>query len=151
MTDYPAKFRMPLYAPLPIELAGGVSRVKFDSGDHRQRRFRFGLPRVYQATFTMLRADFDAWSLWVNENAYDWFYMPLDDCSLMLVRFITDLDVQLISPDMLSVTVSIEAGNSVKTEASITWILAHIPSAPSAEWVIAGTPPIPAADYVIPR
>lgn len=148
MSSYPNNFRMMDHAPLPIDMDAGLTRVKFDSGAHRQRRRQDGLPRMYSAVFTMQRSDFPAWKDWVNANAYDWFTMPLKNCAPAQVRFTTNLSLQFVSFERVKVSVSIEMDRRSVTPLPPVSDLWYVATTTTPDWVIAGGPPNPSPDMI---
>ena len=163
---YPENFPLPLWAAYNYNVDMQVIRTPFDIGYQRQRRTHKLMPHIFSVTFRMKEIELGAWQDWVNDNAYNWFDMPVNDmysssegkvCTVQTVRFIGDLAIRMRHAKYFDVTTQMElapktysdaVGAIIKTE---DWIIAKDPADPSTpDWYVARTPANPATDMVNP-
>jgi hypothetical protein len=83
-------------------------RIPMESGWKRQRKQWPQFGRAINLTWVMTTDEFDNWSAWVEANAYDWFYIYLDDYGSgkvpELVRLSTDVSFRYDSYDVVTAT-----------------------------------------------
>lgn len=155
----------PSYLPEPIadawseDVNARLKRMSMDAGNYKQRRLSWTQPEGFQFTFAVPFDSFRNWVAWVNNNAYDWFDMPIlsaqstatEICLTREVRFISDPVVTQGNGDFVYITVRAEArGMGINQEISDRgWIIAGKPSDPSTDWIIAGTPSNPSEPDII--
>ena len=160
--QYPQSFRLPdVEYSAAVDM--GVLRTPFDSGASRQRRRYTWMPTQISVRFVMHYQRKALWLQWWNQNAYDWFEMAVPDmtvkhatdrCEPLLVRCITDLQINPVGRDHVEITTVIElhpawnAAMAGQGPNQICWIIAGTPPAPAADTVTAGTPAAPAVDTV---
>lgn len=75
--DYPTNFPCPTwrYGETNSKFMG---RTQFECGWARQRHTWPDDRTTYQLSFKMDTTMFHDWSVWMNQNGYDWFNMELD-------------------------------------------------------------------------
>jgi hypothetical protein len=114
-------FPLPDRAPYSIAVDMGLIRSAMAAGNVRQRRQYANMPQLFSLTFHLHTAELWVWQTWVNETAYNWFYLPLASMyaaagpgfpggmiSYHIARFTSDLAVTLEGHDWYSVTVAAE-------------------------------------------
>src|SRR6516225_2469354 len=106
---YLEDFPLPDQSPYSIAVDMGIVRSPMSGGNVRQRRLYANMPQAFALAFHMHTAELALWQDWVNETAYDWFYLPLssmysagrDDfsppglVSYHVARFISDLAIAM--------------------------------------------------------
>lgn len=161
MAVYPDDFPLPQRDSYGYTVDAGLISTPMESGGPRQRRKYGSMPHYFSLEFIVPRADLDSWQQWVNQNAYDWFEIPLVNmitigdplCSnYCFARFISDLSLSVLTRDFFSVTVQAELqpGQVNDNPARTDWIIGRTPDDPSPDWVIGGTPASPSPDWTIP-
>jgi hypothetical protein len=118
---YLDNFPLPDQAPYSIAVDMGIVRSPMAAGNVRQRRLYDNMPQLFSLQFHMHTAELWVWQTWVNETAYNWFYLPLASMyagdgqglpggmlSYHIARFTSDLAVTLEGYDWYSVTVAAE-------------------------------------------
>jgi len=99
----------------------GILRTPMEGGYSRQRRLYDVMPHVWAIEFEVKVAQLYDWQNWINQYAYDFFKMPLiswlssqagTKTSLHVVRFISNLEVELVIDTTVTVRVSVEASPS---------------------------------------
>ena len=117
MESYPKDFPAPMVSNYAIHVDMGLLRSAIKTGKPRQRRKYRHMPQTFKVAFAMNIQDLDSWQIWVNGYAYDWFKMPLTSyendptktCAPHTVRFISDLEINPLSPEAVAVAVVIES------------------------------------------
>lgn len=161
MNRYPQSYRLP-DASYAMSMDTGVVRTPFETGHHRQRRRYKTLPTVVSVTFDIANSQKHSWLMWWNNNAFDWFEMPLptlfedldhgENCKISIVRAISELEIRPNGPNHVRINALIEISpaNSaaVATALDCFWIIGGAPGAPAADTITAGAPGAPAADII---
>jgi len=158
---YPTGFPLPLIEKYGIEVDMGLSRTMMDSGSTRQRRNYRSMPTYFSFDFALPIKELHDWQVWVDANAYDWFVMDITSrasvhlpCVPHQVRFISELEINVINEEIFSVSVKAElipeAEAFVYVEQTGDWILSGIPAIPSTpDWIIGKTPIDHSINWVI--
>lgn len=164
MTDYPSTLPAPQIAEYAIETAMPISAVTFERGNKRQRRGAKRDRQVFTLSFIFSTAQLTVWQLWANQYGYNWHSMDLEsaysglslDESILIphtVRYISDIALQLVAPDVFRVSVTAEMDVSTIPEGALpssgNWYVAGTPASPATNTITAGTPASPAADSII--
>lgn len=161
MATYPPGYPLPQRDPYAYSVDMGVYRTAMESGAPRQRRRYATQPHYFNLEFIVPVADIDTWQQWINQNAYEFFYLPLVNhitigstmCgNFCLARFTSDLAISVLTKDFLRVTVAAELqpGQNNTNPTRTDWIIGGTPAAPSLDWVIGGTPSSPSPDWTVP-
>ena len=159
MNKYPSSFRLP-DASYSMTMDTGLLRTPFENGHHRQRRRYRTLPTVLSVSFDVKNSQKHSWLLWMQNNGFDWFEIPLptlfeqlatdEHCKPSIVRLISDLDIQPNGGDYVRISCMMEmipnAANSMMKPLDCMWIIAGTPAAPSADTITGGTPASRASD-----
>lgn len=118
MESYPVSFPSPQASPYAWSVDMGVLRTPMDGGNSRQRRLYDVMPHTWTLEFVVPMAALYDWQNWVNQFAYDYFQMPLvswlaskagGQTSTHVVRFISNLEFDLLAVDVAHVRVQAEA------------------------------------------
>lgn len=142
---YPAGLPCVQILPYAYDVNMGVLRTPMDGGYSRQRRLHNVMPHDFKLEFVMAIADLYAWQTWVNQFAYDYFYLPLESmhsslagkvAAPTLVRFTTNLSFENVVYGWIRVRVGAEL--SPIAPATVT-----PPPDTSGDWIIAGRPATP--------
>jgi len=162
---YPSSFPVPDRQPYAYAVDMAVVRSDFSAGNARQRRAFRNMPHAFALSFHMRIEELFFWQNWVNANAFDWFHCPVstmyaggppeaENLRHEILRFTSDLNVQMDGWNWVSVTVAAELSGDAF--ATLTpwgaggWIIGGTPGDPSIDWIIGGTPGAPSPDWVIP-
>jgi hypothetical protein len=148
MVAYPGALPLPVVQPYAIVAQTGLSAVKFEHGNNRQRRGSRRARQVFSLSFTLTVAQLGQWVSWANGSGYDWELMSLAGpyssgvVTPHLVRLIGSPEVQMLTPSVAQVSVMAEL-NVESVHAGIVIftgnrIIAGAPSSPSASLVIGG-------------
>lgn len=117
MQAYPSNFAAPRLLPLAWAVDMGILRTPMDGGLARQRRLYDTMPTVWAIEFVMPVDALFGWQDWVNQYAYDYFELPLvstqssqagTQTAPHVVRFISNLNLELNAVDIVHVRVSVE-------------------------------------------
>lgn len=157
---YPAGYPLPQRDPYTYNVDMGVARYAMENGSPRQRRVYFAMPHYFQLTFIVPRTSLNAWQKWVNDNAYNWFELPLVNiitigqtmcANYCSCRFMSDLAVSVLTKENFRIAVEAELkpGQSNTNPGVLPWIIGGTPATPSPEWVIGGTPANPSPNWVV--
>lgn len=161
MAQYPSQFVLPDYGNYIGSLNMGQIRTSMPTSNASQIE-GFNSARIeISMTFSMTVDDYEAWTAWVIEFAYDWFDMPVISphmpnyiTSDSRIRFISDTALQKRGHDWISVAVTGELiqGDESLNPATATypnWILAGTPASPSADDIDPGTPAAPSTNMIV--
>jgi len=148
MVAYPGTLPLPAVQPYAMAAETGLSAVKFEHGNNRQRRGARRARQVFSLSFTLTVAELGQWMAWANGSGYGWELMslagPYSNCAVTphLVRLMSNPEVQMLTPAVAQVSVmaelnveSVHAGIVVYTG---NRIIAGAPASPSASLVIGG-------------
>ena len=164
MTDYPSTLPAPQVSDYALETAMPISAVTFERGNRRQRRGAKKDRQVFTLSFVFSTAQLTIWQLWANQYGYDWHSMDLESPYSGLsiegltliphtVRYISDIALQLVAPDVFRVSVTAEMDVSTTPDGVLApsgnWYVAGTPASPATDTITAGTPGSPAADFII--
>jgi hypothetical protein len=118
---YPATLPQPTIVGLAATVAAGVIRA--ETGSHQEQRRVFKtMPHTFSLSFVMDLPDWDAWSRWVNENAFTWFLIWIpslysgrdgDTAGPVLLRFISGIPAAMVSGEHVQVSVRAEMAPSM--------------------------------------
>lgn len=161
MARYPSNYPLPTRDPYAFAVDMGVARTAMESGNVRQRRTYPSMPHAFSLQFVVPREDVDGWLRWVNNNAYDWFELPLvnyittglPNCAAYcFARFTSDLAARAMTQKhfAFSVDAELQPGQVNNNFGRTLWVVGGTPSAPSPIWVIGGEPDAPSPDWVTP-
>lgn len=153
---YPAEFVIPDREPYAFAVDMAVIRSEMAAGNARQRRAYRIMPHALALSFHMRIEELYLWQNWVNEYAYTYFLCPVStmyaggppvagNIRYEVLRFTSDLAVQMEGWNFVGVQVSAELANDAQTDNPPIgvgdWIIGGTPRAPnSALWYVAGTP-----------
>lgn len=115
---YPTgNFPLPMMQAYSYGIDMGIKRTSIKTGIPRQRRAYKTMPHFFSLEFPVPVDSLWQWQTWINIYAYKWFELPLVNaathgeplCSnFCIVRFVSDLDVSVMTQKVLSVKVSAE-------------------------------------------
>lgn len=174
MTDYPSTLPAPQIAEYGVGNQFGLSAVRFETGQTRQRRGAKRDKLYFVMSFVFTTPQLWEWQSWANQYGYDWHLMDLEShwSGLALtaestiphrVRYTSDITITALGAGYVKATVQAEmdtdtipqnvvvvSGNwylagEPATPSNSNNILAGTPSSPSANAIIAGSPSLPAA------
>jgi len=164
MTDYPSTLPAPQVSDYALETAMPISSVTFERGNRRQRRGAKKDRQVFTLSFVFSTAQLTIWQLWANQYGYDWHSMDLESPYSGLtvegltliphtVRYISDIALQLVAPDVFraSVTAEMDVGTVPQglLVPSGNWYVGGTPASPATDTITAGTPALPATDFIV--
>ena len=163
MTAYPSTLPLPQIDGYAVTVNTGVSAVRFENGNTRQRRSARQERHVFTLSLVLSMTELWTWQKWVNQYGYDWHYLDLTTSFAGFtsgrtlphyIRYIGDIAIQPVSS--AHVRVSVEAEMDLNTlplgiiEQTGDVIIAGTPASPSnSNTIIAGSPASPSADQII--
>lgn len=165
MPSFPSGLPLPLLTSYADETDIGVSAVRFERGNARQRRAVARPSHSFSMSFVLTTAQFWTWQSWANLYGYDWHMMDLvspfagiaNNAAVPIphqVRYTSNISYEAVGVGVIRATVTAELDSTTSPVGVGTntgdRIIAGTPAAPSnANRVIAGTPAAPSADRVI--
>lgn len=164
MAEYPATLPGPLIADYGIDNLFGVTAVRFERGNNRQRRGAKRDKITFNLAFVFSTAQLWTWQSWANRYGYDWHTMDLESAWSGLsgtgetviphtVRYTGDISIQPIGGGYVRVTVPAEMDVNTLPQGVVVqtgnWYVARTPSNPATDVIIAGTPASPSTDVII--
>lgn len=164
MTDYPSTLPAPQIAEYGISNQFGLSSVRFENGQTRQRRGAKRDKLYFSFSFIFTTAQLWEWQSWANLYGYDWHQMDLEShwSGLTLtgekiishtVRYIGDITIMPLGGGYVKATVQAEMDTDTVPQnvvvVSGNWYVARTPSNPATDTIIAGTPSAPSANVII--
>lgn len=164
MAEYPSTLPAPQVSDYAIETAMPISAVTFERGNRRQRRGARKDRQVFTLSFIFSTAQLTVWQLWANQSGYDWHNMDLEspysgltlDEAILIphtVRYISDISLQLLAPDVFRVSVTAEMDVTTVPQGILApsgnWYVAGTPASPATNTITAGTPASPAANFIV--
>jgi hypothetical protein len=163
LTAYPSTLPLPQIDGYQMAVNTGVSSVRFENGNTRQRRSARQERHVFALSLVLSVTELWTWQKWANEYGYDWHYLDLTTSFAGFttgrtlphyIRYIGDIAIQPVSAS--HVRVSIEAEMDLNTlplgiiEQTGDVYVGGTPASPSnANTVIAGTPASPSTDVIV--
>lgn len=154
--SYPEIFVIPDRQPYSYKVDMGVIRSEMAAGNARQRRAYRIMPHALALSFHMRIEELYLWQNWINEFAYSYFLCPVStmyaggppvagNIRYEVLRFTSDLQVQMEGWDWVSVQVGAELSNDAQANnppiGINPWIVGGTPAAPnSALWYVGGRP-----------
>jgi len=161
MLDYPITLPIPDYGSYSGVSDHGLVRTSIPVAAPNQL-LGFNSPTTkITMTFSMDNDTYTDWLVWVTDNGWNWFKMPvvspLDPVlitSTHSVRFISEVQYQKRGDNWLSVSVTAEMipGEDedplASTGRGYDYILAGAPASPSADTIVAGTPAAPSTPFI---
>jgi hypothetical protein len=104
---YPEFFPCPTWAYAERQ-SSYQRRTRMESGWKRQRKSWPQFGRALDLQWVMGTDEFDNWSVWMEANGYDWFYLYLDDYGSgkvpELIRLSTDISFRYNNYDKITAT-----------------------------------------------
>lgn len=157
MISYPSTLPAPQIAEYQVEVGFGVSAVRFERGNTRQRKSVKNERHVFVLAYVLDPSLLWPWQNWVNKYGYDWHYQNLassysgfsaDVLIPHYVRLISDVSITPIDANHVRVTVQAEMNLSTVPQGIVVqtgdWVLAGTPASPSSSNSYqAGTPASP--------
>lgn len=111
--DYPKQFPEPLINGYGIAVEMGIIRTEMENGFAKQRKRLNNMPQSFNLSFAIPLTMLTQWQTWVNDNAYEDFNINLTSfetttgfCSTHVVKFISDLNIQPLTADTFSASVT---------------------------------------------
>lgn len=164
MAEYPTTLPGPQIAEYGISNIFGLSAVRFERGNNRQRRGAKRDRIVFGLSFVFSTAQLWTWQSWANRYGYDWHTMPLESAWSgqsstgetvvpHTVRYISNIDIQPIGNGYVRVSVQAEMDVNTLPQGIVVqtgnWYVARTPSNPATDVIIAGTPASPSTNVII--
>lgn len=164
MTDYPSTLPGPQIAEYGVSNLFGLSSVRFDRGNKRQRRGSKRDRIVFSLSFVLTTQELWVWQSWANASGYDWHTMDLESAWSGLaasgetliphtVRYISDISIQPLGAGYHRVMVQAEMDVNTLPQGVVVqtgnWYVARTPSNPATDRIIAGSPSSPSTDVII--
>ncbi len=167
MTAYPSSLPLPLIEGYQVAVTTGVSAVRFENGNTRQRRSARQERHVFTLALVLSIDELWDWQSWANEFGYDWHYLDLTTSFAGFttgrtlphyIRYIGDIAIEAVSGEHVRVTVQAEmdlntlplgivdqtgnvyVGGTPASPSNSNTVIAGTPASPSADQIIAGTP-----------
>lgn len=163
MTDFPSTLPSAQVAGYEVAVTTGVTAVRFERGNTRQRRSTQTERHVLSLSLVLTVPQLWTWQLWANQYGYDWHHMDLttsysgftlETAIPHYVRMIGDISLEMLSTEHILARYQVEMDlNTLPegvTEATGDVIIGGSPSSPSSSNSIqAGTPASPSTDIII--
>ena len=115
MLDYPTSLPLPDYSTYSGYISTGLQRSSVPAALANQLQI-FNSPRTeINMSFSMDNFEYSLWIVWVLDNAYQWFNMPVisgsaptDITKVRQARFMSDIAYTKRGDNWLTVTVAAE-------------------------------------------
>lgn len=160
--DYPSTLPCPQIDGYQIETDFNVSRVTFEHGNTRQRRYAEHEVHTFSLSLVLSIRQLWEWQSWANQYGYDWHWMQLESHYSAAgkngllphyIRYISDISIAPVDADYVRVSFQAEMDLNTQPQGVVqvtrNWILAGVPLTPSTNWIVARTPDDPSTDHII--
>lgn len=160
---WPATLPNPVANPHDFIVNMGVSRVRMQAGNTKQRRMFRHMPTQWGLAWQVDTKHMMALTKWIHQFGTDWFECPVVSMyaarngkiiDLLTCRVIGDLSIAPDGHNLWRVSTEVEISPEIYQKHVIVtkdWIIAGNPASPSApDWYIGGTPALPSVDTVLP-
>lgn len=160
--NWPAGFPEPVITPHDLSINMGISRVKMQAGNYKQRRYFKHMPTVWNIRWQANSNQMLLMVKWIHSNGFDWFNIPLVSMwssengelkTPTAVRLTSNVEIVAVEHNYFDITATVELSPDVFAGAvlpSYIWIVGQEPQNPATpDWYIGETPAAPSTDVVI--